>query len=116
VTGTFNTDIITDAGTSDHRDFSGPYAPHHSKIDRRGRFAMRFARPPERFAHGLAKALDHDDAPFTRHAVGVDARLLLYGNRILPGRVLHQVIRVAMGIPRQGALHHCPATRSEHDG
>lgn len=103
VSGTYDTDIITDAGTSDHRDFTGPYSRHHSTIDRRGRFAMRFARQPECFATGLAKALD-DDAPFARHAVGPDARMLLVANRILPASGLHQVTRLAMGIPRRGTL------------
>jgi NAD(P)-dependent dehydrogenase (short-subunit alcohol dehydrogenase family) len=118
VAGTFDTDIITDAGTSDYRDFSGPYAAHHSKIDRRGRFAMRFARPPERFARGLAKVLD-EQAPFARHAVGIDARMLLFANRLLPGRVLHRVIRLAMGLPRHGALRYVPdnspSKESMHD-
>jgi NAD(P)-dependent dehydrogenase (short-subunit alcohol dehydrogenase family) len=103
VTGTFDTDIITDAGTSDHRDFSGPYATLHTKIDRRGRAAMRLAQSPERFARGLTKALD-DRAPFARHAVGVDARMLLVANRLLSSKALYRVIRLAMGIPRPGAL------------
>ena len=30
VTGTYDTDIITDAGTTDYRDFDGPYARHHA--------------------------------------------------------------------------------------
>jgi NAD(P)-dependent dehydrogenase (short-subunit alcohol dehydrogenase family) len=103
VTGTFDTDIITDEGAQDYRDFDGPYAVHNARIDRRGRAAMRLARPPERFAPGLAKALD-DRGPFARHAVGPDARMLLLANRFLPGRFLHQVIRLAMGLPRHGAL------------
>src|SRR5262249_48295793 len=65
VTGTFDTDIITDKGAQDYRDFDGPYAPHNTTIDRRGRAAMRLARPPERFAQGLARALE-DQAPFAR--------------------------------------------------
>jgi NAD(P)-dependent dehydrogenase (short-subunit alcohol dehydrogenase family) len=115
VTGTFDTEIITDAGTSDHRDFSGPYAALHRKIDRRGRAAMRLARPPERFAEGLAKALE-DRAPFARHAVGVDARMLLIANRLLSSKALHRVTRLAMGIPRPGALHSVPPKESDkHD-
>jgi NAD(P)-dependent dehydrogenase (short-subunit alcohol dehydrogenase family) len=115
VTGTFDTDIITDAGTSDHRDFSGPYAALHTKIDRRGRFAMRFARPPEHFARGLVKALD-DHAPFARHAVGIDARMLMVANRLLSSKALHRVTRLAMGIPRPGALRSAPPEESEnHD-
>jgi len=61
------------------------------------------ANPPDRFAPALAKALD-DRAPFTRHAVGVDARLLLLGTRLLPARLLHHLVRLAMALPRHGAL------------
>jgi hypothetical protein len=115
VTGTFDTDIITDAGATDLRDFSGPYAALHSKIDRRGRAAMRLARPPERFARGLAKALE-DGAPFARHAVGVDARMLLIANRLLSSKALHRVTRLVMGIPRSGALSSAPPKESDnHD-
>lgn len=112
VTGTFDTDIITDAGTSDHRDFAGPYAALHSKVDRRGRTAMRLARPPQRFAEGLAKALE-DRAPFARHAVGVDARMLLVANRLLSSKALHRVTRLAMGIPRPGALRNALSKESD---
>jgi len=103
VAGTFDTDIITDNGVKDYRDFTGPYARHHATIDRRGRFAMRFAAPPDRFATRLTKAVE-DKAPFARHAVGIDARMLLISNRLLPTLVLHQLTRLAMGIPRPGAL------------
>ncbi len=103
VTGTFDTDIITDAGTTDHRDFDGPYAPHHRNIDKRGRAAMRLAQPPERFAKELAAALG-DTAPFAKHAVGLDARMLLIANKILPTSGLYQIVRVAMGLPGQGKL------------
>jgi hypothetical protein len=61
---------------------------------------IRLAGPPERFARGLAHALD-DRAPFARHAVGWDARLLLFANRLLPARILRGVIRLAMGLPRR---------------
>lgn len=112
VTGTFDTEIITDAGTSDHRDFSGPYAALHTKIDRRGRAAMRLARPPEHFAEALAKALE-DRAPFARRAVGIDARMLLVANRLLSSKALHRVTRLAMGIPRTGALRSTPSKESD---
>ena len=104
VAGTYDTDIITDAGTSDCRDFDGPYARHHATMDRRGRFAMKVAaRSPQRFARGLARALD-DTAPFVRHPVGPDARMLLTANRLLPAAALHQMIRLMMGLPRFGGL------------
>jgi len=104
VTGTYDTDIITDAGTTDCRDFDGPYAPHHATMDKRGRFAMRVAaRSPERFANGLAKALD-SSKPFVKRSVGPDARMLLIANRLFPPVGLHHMIRLMMGIPRFGAL------------
>jgi NAD(P)-dependent dehydrogenase (short-subunit alcohol dehydrogenase family) len=104
VTGTYDTEIITDAGTTDTREFDGPYGPHHSIMDKRGRAMMRMAaKSPERFAVGLAKALD-GKAPFSRRPVGPDARMLLIANRILPGVGLHHMTRLMMGIPRFGAL------------
>lgn len=104
VTGTYDTDIITDAGTTDCRDFNGTYARHHKTMDRRGRLAMKYAaRSPERFAAGLAKALE-GSAPFARRPVGPDARMLLTINRVLPAAGLHQIVRLMMGLPRFGAL------------
>ncbi|AFM16726.1 dehydrogenase of unknown specificity, short-chain alcohol dehydrogenase like protein [Mycolicibacterium chubuense NBB4] len=103
VTGTYDTDIITDAGTTDDRDFTGPYARIHNTMDTRGRFAMRLARPPERFTDGLLKALE-DTASFRRRGVGPDASMLLVSNRMLPAAAMHHVSRVVMGIPRHGAM------------
>ena len=70
VTGTYDTDIITDAGTIDDRNFDGPYARLHNTMNTRGRAAMKLARPPERFTDGLLKALDDRD----RSAAGVSDR------------------------------------------
>jgi NAD(P)-dependent dehydrogenase (short-subunit alcohol dehydrogenase family) len=104
VTGTYDTEIITDAGTTDCRDLDGPYARHHQTMDKRGRAAMRMAaRSPEKFAAGLAKALD-SSKPFVKTAIGPDARMLLMANRLLPSVGLHQMTRLMMGIPRFGAL------------
>ncbi len=59
VTGTYDTEIITDAGTTDNRVLDGPYARHHRTMDKRGRAAMRrAAKSPDRFAAGLAEALE----------------------------------------------------------
>ena len=102
VSGTFKTDILTEQ-TTDYGDYNGPYAQHYAGIRHTGGFAVRFASPPERFARALAGALE-ERAPFARHGVGLDARLLLVAARLLPGRLLHQVIRVAMRIPRRGVL------------
>jgi NAD(P)-dependent dehydrogenase (short-subunit alcohol dehydrogenase family) len=103
VTGMYDTDIITDAGTTDNRDFGGPYARLHNTMNTRGRFAISFARPPERFTDGLVKALD-DRRPFRRRGVGPDASMLLALNRILPSSAMHHVSRIVLGIPGQGAM------------
>jgi hypothetical protein len=106
----FKTDIITER-TPHHGDMSGAYAAHYATIDRRGLAMVRLASAPGRFAPALAKALD-ERGPFARHAVGWDAHMLQLANRFLPGRILHQVIRLAMGLPRQGALRGRPVPES----
>jgi NAD(P)-dependent dehydrogenase (short-subunit alcohol dehydrogenase family) len=103
VTGTYDTDIITDAGAIDDRNFDGPYARLHNTMNTRGRFAMRFARAPERFTDGLLKALD-DRGPFRRRGVGPDASMLLAFNRILPTSGMHHMSRIVLGIPSQGSM------------
>jgi short-subunit dehydrogenase len=103
VTGTYDTDIITDAGAIDDRNFDGPYARLHNTMNTRGRFAMRFARAPERFTDGLLEALD-DRGPFRRRGVGPDASMLLAFNRILPASGMHHMSRIVLGIPSQGSM------------
>jgi short-subunit dehydrogenase len=103
VAGTYDTEIITDAGTTDDRDFDGPYARLHTTMNTRGRFAISFARPAERFTDGLIKALA-DQKPFRRRGVGPDASMLLTFNRILPSSGMHHMSRIVLGIPRQGSM------------
>ena len=103
VAGTYDTDIITDAGTTDDRNFEGPYARLHNTMNTRGRFAVSFARPPERFTDGLLKALN-DRGPFRRRGVGPDASMLLASSRILPASGMHHMSRIVLGIPRQGSM------------
>ncbi|MCW1824601.1 short-chain dehydrogenase/reductase [Mycolicibacterium conceptionense] len=104
VTGTYDTEIITDAGTTDDRDLDGPYAAHHRTMDKRGRAMMkRAAKSPDTFAAGLTGVLD-SSKPFVKTAVGFDARMLLIANRLLPSSGLHHMTRLMMGIPRFGAL------------
>lgn len=103
VAGAYDTEIITDAGTTDDRNFEGPYARLHHTMDTRGRLAMRLARPPERFTDGLLKALD-DRPPFRRRGVGPDASMLLALNRILPSSGMHHMSRIVLGVPRQGSM------------
>jgi len=102
VSGTFKTDILTEQ-TPHYGDLNGPYAAHYTGIDRTGRWVVRLAKPPERFAPWLARALD-ERTPFARHAVGFDSRMLLFGSRLLSSRLLHHMLRRAMGLPRYGAL------------
>jgi NAD(P)-dependent dehydrogenase (short-subunit alcohol dehydrogenase family) len=103
VAGTYDTEIITDAGTTDDRDFSGPYARLHNTMNSRGRFAMRMARSPEKFTDGVVKALA-DKKPFHRRGVGPDASMLLVSSRILPAIGMHHMSRVVLGIPKQGSM------------
>ncbi len=103
VAGTYDTEIITDAGTTDDRNFEGPYARLHNTMNTRGRFAMRLARPPERFTDGLIKALS-DRGAFRRRGVGPDASMLLASNRLLPASGMHHMSRIVLGIPRQGSM------------
>src|SRR6201981_2373736 len=46
VTGMYDTEIITDAGTTDDRNFDGPYARLHNTMNTTGRLAIRFSLPP----------------------------------------------------------------------
>jgi NAD(P)-dependent dehydrogenase (short-subunit alcohol dehydrogenase family) len=127
VAGMFMTDILTEQ-TPHRGNLTGPYAAHYTGIERTGRLMMRLASPPERFAPALARVLD-ERVPFARRAVGFDARLLLLGSRLLPGRLLHHLIRLAMRLPRRGALQgrrrvgashgaidHSPSEESEQHG
>jgi NAD(P)-dependent dehydrogenase (short-subunit alcohol dehydrogenase family) len=51
VTGTFDTDIITETGSVDLTDLGGPYARHHSTMRKRGlALTQRGARSPDIFA------------------------------------------------------------------
>jgi NAD(P)-dependent dehydrogenase (short-subunit alcohol dehydrogenase family) len=103
VAGFYDTEIITEAGMTDKRNFDGPYARLHTTMNSRQRFAISIARPPERFTDGLFKALD-DQKPFRRRAVGPDAWMLLAFNRILPAMAMHDMSRVVLGIPKQGSM------------
>jgi NAD(P)-dependent dehydrogenase (short-subunit alcohol dehydrogenase family) len=103
VAGVYDTEIITDAGAIDDRNFDGPYARLHSTMNSRGRFAVSLARKPERFTDGVLKALQ-DSGSFRRRGVGPDASMLLVSNRVLPASVMHHVSRIVLGIPRQGSM------------
>ncbi len=127
VSGTFKTDILTEQ-TPDYGNLAGPYAAHYAGMRRTGGAMVDKANPPEYFAKVLAKVLD-ERAPFARHAVGSDARMLTVSARLLSGRLLHQIIRRALGLPHYGALRkssttasgptaidHSSSNASEHNG
>ncbi len=101
--GTFDTDITGD-GTPIYRDEAGPYAAQHPRIEKRGRLAMRFANPPERFAWALAKTLERDRGPMVHRGIGVDAKVFKLVGRVLRSAALHQMARIALAQPRFGAL------------
>jgi len=70
---------------------------------------IRSAKPPERFAAALEKALEKD-APFARHAVGADARMMLVASRLLPTAAFQSAARLATGLPRPSALRSAART------
>jgi NAD(P)-dependent dehydrogenase (short-subunit alcohol dehydrogenase family) len=98
--GTFRTDVYDENYTQSHADRQGPYAPHHAALDRIGERVIRSAKPPERFAVALERALEKD-APFARHAVGTEAHIMLMASRLLPASVLHSATRAMTGLPRR---------------
>jgi NAD(P)-dependent dehydrogenase (short-subunit alcohol dehydrogenase family) len=102
-TGTFRTDVYDENFTTSYADRQGPYAPHHTGLDRAGERVIRSAKPPEQFARALEKALDKD-APFARHAIGGEARIMLMASRLLPVAAFHWLTRAATGLPRPHAL------------
>lgn len=109
VAGTFKTDILE--LTTTYADLDGPYAEHHVGLERFGGRFLRYSAPPERFAPAVARALA-DRRPFSRRAVGVDARLLALGSRVLPTWLLQRVTGRVIGIPAAGALRGDPLQRA----
>ena len=101
VPGAYKTDILEE--TTNFNDPAGPYGALNANLERRGRRLVGFAARPERFAPAVERALG-ERAPFRRHAVGLDARLLLLGNRFLPSAVLQRMTALALGLPKPGSL------------
>lgn len=107
VTGTFNTDILTEQ-TPDYGDHQGPYGAMYEGIHAAGKAAVAKAAPPALFAKALGEAV-LDTAPIIRRTVGADAGALSFISRVLPRTLVHHIIRAAMKIPKQGALRSAPA-------
>ncbi|NGY06250.1 SDR family NAD(P)-dependent oxidoreductase [Solimonas terrae] len=102
VTGTFNTDILTEQ-TPDYGDHHGAYGALYDGIHSAGKAAVAKASPPEKFALALGRAVV-DTRPIVRRTVGADAGALAFMARWVPGRFVHHIVRMAMRIPPQGAL------------
>jgi NAD(P)-dependent dehydrogenase (short-subunit alcohol dehydrogenase family) len=102
VTGTFNTDILTEQ-TPDYADHQGPYGPIYHAIQTTGKAMVSKAAAPALFARALGKAVE-EQAPIARHTVGVDATALAVMARLLPGGLVHGIVRSSMHIPGPGRL------------
>ena len=98
VAGTFKTDILE--LTTTWKDETGPYAPLHSALEAVGDKIIPLARPPDRFAPAVERALS-ESTPFSRHAVGIDAALMLYGSRLLPARTFQALTTRVLRLPRR---------------
>lgn len=110
VTGTFKTEILTEQ-TPDYGNHSGPYGKIYEGIHTTGRaFVDKAAAPPEKFARALAAAVE-DTLPIKRRTVGPDAAGLYYMARLLPGSLVHNIIRMAMKLPVKDALRTGTLTR-----
>ena len=108
VTGSFKTDILELTRT--WADPDGPYAAHHAGLERTGRWILRSAGSPDRFAPAVARALA-DRGPLTRHGVGLDAKMMLLGDRLMPGRLFQRMAGRVMGLPQPGAFRDDPVRK-----
>ena len=108
VTGTFKTDILE--LTHNWKDPEGPYALLHEQMESKQDLVLRLAPSPASFAPSVERALD-EHKPFERHAVGLDAKAMLYGGKVMPGRFMAWVATRALGLPRPGSLRLTPASR-----
>jgi NAD(P)-dependent dehydrogenase (short-subunit alcohol dehydrogenase family) len=102
-TGVFRTDVFDDNFTTSYADRDGPYGPHHAGLDHAGQRVTRSAKPPERFAEALERALGKDGS-YARRPIGGDARMMLIASRLLPASAFHAMTRAATGLPRRHAL------------
>jgi short-subunit dehydrogenase len=102
VTGSFATDVLTEQ-TPDYGNHAGPYALLYKTLREAGAAVVKAASPPALFAHTLAKVLE-ETAPFSRHAAGKDARLMLIGAKLMSDAFFHKLIGKAMKLPAFGSL------------
>jgi NAD(P)-dependent dehydrogenase (short-subunit alcohol dehydrogenase family) len=103
VAGTFKTDILDRNHTVSYGDPDGPYGQLHAGQARLEDQFQRLASSPERFAPALARALD-DRVPFTRRAVGPDAKAMRIIRAVMPVALFQRMVSRILRIPRPGAL------------
>jgi NAD(P)-dependent dehydrogenase (short-subunit alcohol dehydrogenase family) len=108
VAGTFQTDVLDHDHTISYGDPDGPYGHLHAGQARLEDLVKRMARPPERFARAMARALE-EQAPFTRRAVGPDAVVMRIGRALLPAGLFQRMVSKVLRIPRPGALGNDPS-------
>ena len=100
-----------------HRARDGHFQDRHPRTDPQLERPRRSLRPPPRaagietgpgpaprtvaglLAPSVERALD-EHKPFERHAVGLDAKAMLYGGKVMPGRFMAWVATRALGLPR----------------
>jgi NAD(P)-dependent dehydrogenase (short-subunit alcohol dehydrogenase family) len=107
VTGTFKTDILDRDHTVSYGDPEGPYGQLHAGQARLEDMFQRLASAPERFAPVLERALD-DEVPFTRRAVGPDAKGMRVVRSLMPIALFQRMVSKLLGMPRPGALRADP--------
>ena len=101
VTGTYDTDIITDAGAIDDRNFDGAYARLHNTMNTRGRFAMSLARPPDVLPADWSRRWTPGRFTAGCRPGCVDVVVVQPGSS---GIGMHHMSRIVLGIPRQGSM------------
>jgi hypothetical protein len=72
----------------------------HRALDAVGEKVRRVAGKPERFAPAVERAL-LESKSFTRHPVGFDAALMLYGSHVLPTRAMQSLTARVIRLPRK---------------
>jgi NAD(P)-dependent dehydrogenase (short-subunit alcohol dehydrogenase family) len=101
VAGAFKTDILS-LTPFDQRPDSA-YDAFRESAMRMEAPVQKMAMPPARFALALEASLS-DTAPYVRHFVGRDVRMLAVMQRMLPNTVIHKIGRAAMRVPKPGSL------------
>ncbi len=104
VTGTYDTDIITDAGTTDDRNFDGPYARLHQTMNSPGPVRDQASRGHRSASPTAWSRRWRTAGRSVATAWGSMRRCCWRPTGLLPSSGMHHMSRLVMGIPRQGAM------------